>query len=679
MKWVSKLLLLAVFCSANVIYAQKSKENLKFGQIKPSDFDPTFYSVDSSAGAVYLFNNGKSSYVDNNDGFFSVVYEQHTRIRFMNKNGFGVATVNIPVYISDDYQTKLISLEASTFNLENGQVVETKLVKSALYTEGNHDETIYKFTFPNVKEGSIAEFQIKLNLPSYYFMPDWDFKQSYPVLYSSYEVNVPYFFNYAIIKKGIQDYVLDTATDVREQYYIRDKRNGATLGGNTLAVSTQATKHIWAMKNVPAFHAQPIMTRADNYVSGIEFQLSEIRMPEEDVKKVAQSWNKVSEQLLNNPYFGLELKYDNTWLKDDIQTATANATNNLEKVQGIFAFVRNNYNCIDHSSRLLSQPLKKVLQTRKGNVADINMVLTAMLKQVGLEAYPVILSTRHHEKVLRDYPVMHKFNYVITRVVVDDVNYYLDASRKYVGFNQLPEYCYNGFAREINDKDPILLRFDADSLKEYEMDMVQLKPDLANHTLNLSVNKTFCNIESQNARGIIMSTSLDAYMKAMQNQYNIPVRLTDVHADNLKELDDPLKLQFTAALNLNDDKDIIYLNPMLSDRILENPFTSQQRIYPIEMPYCPNQTYIFEMEVPDGYMVDELPKSARVQLNANEGSFEYIIVNKNNHIQMRCRLLMNKANFSPEDYATLRDFYAFIVQKESEHIVLKKNKTLPKP
>jgi hypothetical protein len=329
------------------------------------------------------------------------------------------------------------------------------------------------------------------------------------------------------------------------------------------------------MKNVPAFHAQPIMTRADNYVSGIEFQLSEIRMPEEDVKKFAQSWNKVSVQLLINPYFGLELKYDNTWLKDDIHTATANATNNLEKVQGIFAFVRNNYNCIDHSSRLLSQPLKKVLQTRPGNVADINMVLTAMLKQVGLEAYPVILSTRHHEKVLRDYPVMHKFNYVITRVVVDEVSYYLDASRKYVGFNQLPEYCYNGFAREINDKDPILLRFDADSLKEYEMDMVQLKPDLANHTLNLSVNKTFCNIESQNARGIIMSTTLDAYMKAMQNQYYIPVQLTDVHADNLKELDDPLKLQFTAALNLNDDKDIIYLNPMLSDRILENPFTSQ--------------------------------------------------------------------------------------------------------
>ncbi|MCZ0211905.1 hypothetical protein OZK63_41845, partial [Streptomyces sp. UMAF16] len=71
-------------------------------------------------------------------------------------------------------------------------------------------------------------------------------------------------------------------------------------------------------------------------------------------------------------------------------------------------------------------------------------------------------------------------------------------------------------------------------------------------------------------------------------------------------------------------------------------------------------------------------KSARVQLSGKEGSFEYLIVNKNNHIQMRCRLALNKANFDPDEYSTLRDFYAFIVQKESEQIVLKK-KVATKP
>ena len=44
-------------------------------------------------------------------------------------------------------------------------------------------------------------------------------------------------------------------------------------------------------------------------------------------------------------------------------------------------------------------------------------------------------------------------------------------------------------------------------------------------------------------------------------------------------------------------------------------------------------------------------------------------------IQMRSRIKLNKANFKPEDYSTLRDFFAFIVKKHGEQIVFKKKKT----
>ncbi len=666
-----QLVFMFTFCML-MAAAQKKREKLQFGRITAQDFKPAQYSIDSAADAVVLYNAGSSGYEGNSNGFFSVNYEQHSRIRLMHKNGFDAATVTIPLYISNDYQTKLVSLEAATFNLENGQVVETKLDKSALFTEVAKDITTYKFTYPNIKEGSIVEFHIKVILPGYSFMPDWDFQKKYPVLYSEYEVNVPYFFNYAIIKQGLQNYIIDTGTEVHQRYYIHEKGKSAAESGTTVAVSTQAVQHIWAMKDVPAFHPQKYMTSPDNYISAIQFQLSEIRMPEQDVEKLAQSWSKISEKLLKDPDFGLELNYNNNWLKDDIKTATANAINDLEKAQGIFAFVRDHYSCNDYRSRFLSAPLKKITQSKKGNVADINILLTAMLKQAGLEAYPVILSTRDHEKVLQNYPVMRKFNYVIARLFLNDENYYLDASRKNIGFNQLPVDCYNGFARVINDKEPLLIRFDADSVKEYQMDIVHVQPDAANRALNVVFNKSFGNFESQDVRNEITAASLDAYSKKLQKQFNVPVQIKDMHADNLKDLDEPLKLQYTAAFSFNPDDDLIYFNPILQDRMVDNPFKAESRIYPVEMPNCMNSTYLLDMDVPEGYVVDELPKSARVQLNEKEGSFEYLIVNKNNHIQMRCRLVLNKANFEPDDYGTLRDFYAFIVQKESEQIVLKK-------
>jgi hypothetical protein len=55
------------------------------------------------------------------------------------------------------------------------------------------------------------------------------------------------------------------------------------------------------------------------------------------------------------------------------------------------------------------------------------------------------------------------------------------------------------------------------------------------------------------------------------------------------------------------------------------------------MPYCIDETYILNMEVPLVYKVDELPKPARVTLNNNEGIFEYLIQQSGNNIQLRCR------------------------------------------
>jgi len=106
----------------------------------------------------------------------------------------------------------------------------------------------------------------------------------------------------------------------------------------------------------------------------------------------------------------------------------------------------------------------------------------------------------------------------------------------------------------------------------------------------------------------------------------------------------------------------------------KNPFASAERYYPVEMPFLKNQVFTLTMDIPNGYKVDELPKSTRVLLNEEDGMFEYLISNDGTGIQMRCTLVLHKAKFTNEDYQTLRDFYAFIVKKESEQIVFKKIK-----
>jgi hypothetical protein len=113
---------------------------------------------------------------------------------------------------------------------------------------------------------------------------------------------------------------------------------------------------------------------------------------------------------------------------------------------------------------------------------------------------------------------------------------------------------------------------------------------------------------------------------------------------------------------------------MLGEGYKENPFKAAERQYPVEIPFAIDETYTLNMEVPKGYMVDELPKSAKVLFNTDEGFFEYLIAKDAERVQFRARIKLNKANFKPEDYATLRDFFSFVVKKESEQIVFKKIK-----
>ena len=135
--------------------------------MKPEDFAPTVYSIDSSANAVYLYDVGSSHYEGNTKGMFNVVFRKHARVRLMNKNGFDEATVEIHLYNDGQLGDRLEDLDAATYNIENGKVVVTKVDKNSLFKDKGDKEIIQKFTFPNIKEGSIIEYDYKVSSPAY--------------------------------------------------------------------------------------------------------------------------------------------------------------------------------------------------------------------------------------------------------------------------------------------------------------------------------------------------------------------------------------------------------------------------------------------------------------------------------------------------------------------------------
>ncbi|HYH16778.1 MAG TPA: DUF3857 domain-containing protein [Flavisolibacter sp.] len=673
MKTVTPLLfaLIAFLCLPQSYLAAQDKLSLKFGKITPADFDLSKHSFDTSVGGVYIADIGSSEFEGNTKGWFSLIFKRHARIKILKKEGFDLANVEIPLYTSGySNEEKLISLKAATYHLENGAVVTTKLDESSIFKDKiNKNWVVKKFTLPAVKEGCILEFTYTITSDFLFNLQPWQFQGNYPRLWSEYNVSLPDFFNYVFLTQGSQKFDVKTTKETQGSYHVVEP--GGTQSDSRYQFDSRVSNHHWVMKNVPALKEEPFTTSVKNHISKIEFQLSQYRFPNTIPKNIMSDWYKTSEELLKDEDFGASLVKSNNWLDDDLKTITANSTTELEKAQKIYAYVRDNFTRT-HNGTQLTTALKNTFKARNGSVADINLLLIAMLKHENIDAEPVLLSTRDHGYTHEIYPLMNRFNYVVAKVTANDRTYFLDASKPRLGFNFLPIHCYNGHSRIIGSE-PKPVYFDADSLKEWKTTFVNFILDdkgklTGRYTKNLGY------YESLTIREKIAEKGKEGVFKTIKSSFSDNFELSDFQVDSLSNYEKPLAIKYDITLNNVGTEELIYLNPMLGEAYKDNYFKSAERLYPVEMPYTIDETYVMNMAIPDGYEVDEIPKSTKVALNEGEGSFEYIIVKGADMIQMRSRLQLKKANFYAEDYEGLRNFFDHIIKKHSEQVVFKKKK-----
>jgi len=485
---------------------------------------------------------------------------------------------------------------------------------------------------------------------------------------------MPAYFNYVTLSQGSLPFKVHTENFRLVNFGDYNYYNTVTRHVDVLSAQANVVTHRWVMSDVPALREEPYTTSLNNYIAKIEFQLASIQAPGYTSVNALETWNSLSEMLLKNQYFGEDLGQNNSWLKEDMNTITAGAGNDLSKAQKVYAYVRDHFACSSRNGVMLSNAsLKTIYANRSGNNADLNLLLTAMLTHEQIAADPVILSTRPNGFTNKIYPQLGRFNYVICKVTIGPSVYYLDASDPNIGFGQLPVQCYNGYGRVVNKEFPRLAVLSADSITEKASTMViigngekggleggvQLFPGMA---------------EAAEIRKTVKAEGEQEYLKKLRTSYPAEAVISGLEIDSLQLPDEPLGIAYNWQLALDSTVDRLYFTPMLTDRYRDNPFKAAERSYPVEMPHAIDQNYILTLDIPNGYSIEELPKSEKVLLNTDQGYYEYILSADEQSIHFRSRIRLMKANYKPEDYTTLRNFFAEIVKKQSEPIVFKKKK-----
>ena len=650
----------------------QDKSPARYGKITPADFDLSKQNFDSGAAAVVIADIGNSEFVGNTKGWFSLEFHRFRRVKILNKRGFDAATVEIPLYVSGKSEEKLESLKAVTYNLENGKIVETRLDDKSVFTDNvskNWKEK--KFTFPALKEGSIIEYSYEQSSDFLFQLQPWAFQGEYPCLWSEYNVGIPDFFQYVTLTQGYLPYDLKTSSTRNVTFRITFPGGAARDEKDTY--DDNVVDHRWVMKNVTALKQESYTTTLSNYIAKIEFQLSRYSFRGAMTHDVMGNWATFSDDLLKEDDFGADLNRNNSWMDEDLKSITRGASGSREKAKKIYAYVRDNFTCTAHSGLYITTSLKTVFKNKSGNVGEINLLLTAMLNHEKIPADPVILSTRSNGFTHQMYPLLNRFNYVICQAQIDSSVYYLDASDPSLGFGHIPERCYNGHARIVSKPAAMPVYFDSDSVKETSRTTVFISNEGKGKLTGVyqAIPGYF---ESAAIREKVKDKGEKEYFKTLQAAYTGDPVFSDTQIDSLKIPEEPVAVSYNFALKIDSSEDLYYFNPLMTEVYKENPFKAAERKYPVEMPHPIDETYVFNMDIPEGYTVDEMPKAAKVVFNDDEGFFEYLIAKDDERIQLRSRLKLVKATYKQEDYSVLRDFFAFVVKKQSEQIVFKKKK-----
>ncbi|GAA4308267.1 DUF3857 domain-containing protein [Nibribacter koreensis] len=645
-----------------------SQDPLKLGQTTAEELNMKVYAQDTSAAAVVLYDYGHSSFLYTKGD--QVQLKRLMRIKILKKAGLDQANISIPFYRKDfNHKEEVLDLKGFTYNLEGGKVVKVKLDEKAVFEE-KEDINWYvkKIAMPNVKVGSVIEvaYTIKSDFLS---ILKWTFQSSIPVAWSEYRVNMMPFYEYTHLLSGFQKFHLEDMKVITQAVAFTSEQQSDRVTTERWGSATyKLAQYRWVMKDVPAFTDEPYMTGSEDYLSKLEFTLTKVQYPESKPVYMAGTWEGLAAELQKEEWFGLQLQ-NTAVFKKAVEEAAANSPDLLTKVKNIEAYVKKQM-VWDGKHRIYSESIKKAYDARTGSSADINLLLTAMLREAGIDAKPMLVSTRSHGTPAMNMPMVSTFNYVIAAVKVGEATYLLDATDRDLPFGVLPYRCLNGqgWVTSLPAGKWLPLK-NSERNTQLVSAQMEIKPT---GEVTGKMEESYGGMSAHQMRATIKEQGRDNYVKKLASQ-NPEWTRQDMSLVNLDKNDKDLKASYTLhRAGESQPVSLLYVSPMLNHATHENPFKLANRLFPIDFATPQDETYVFTYALPAGYEVEEMPKAINLSLPDNSAKFSYMVQVADGKLQIMSKLNINKPVFTAKEYQDLRELYSRMVAKHAEKVVLKK-------
>ncbi|MBC3847472.1 DUF3857 domain-containing protein [Winogradskyella echinorum] len=631
-------------------------QNIEFGSVSIEELQENYYSQDSSAHAAILYLKETIDFEHNQTSGLKQKRDVHVRIKIYDKEGFEWATRKVTLFETRSRGEKLVDLTGSTYNYVNGAIKIENLKDDGIFEENmsKYFKAI-SFTFPNVQKGSIIEYKYSIISP-YLAIDEVALQYSIPIKKLDVLISKPKTYKY--------NTVLNPKSHFQPKLKYLDYSENKGMQVNYDRV-------IKILENdVPSLETEPFSGNVNNYRAKLNFELSGTLTQYGTVSRdFSASWEKISKTISESSRFGLESEKKGFY-KKDLNELLGDTVDELKVTNLVENYVKSKVKWNNQYGKYTQKGIREAYKQGEGNVADINLLVVSMLRSRGIDANPVLVSTRNNGVPL--FPTKNGFNYVICMVKIGSNHLFIDATEPHAINNLLPK-------RVLNWQGLVVLEEGSNKW----VDLIANNNSIDATALNIKIEDDY-SVSGKVRKNMTFYRALD-YRKKYFNHTNEEhikslesnkgdIEISELNYESGNDNSQPVKVTYNYKLSDGVDEigDKLYFSPLLFLAIKESPFKLEERKYPIDFVIPFADKYKINIMLPEGYKVESLPENRGMEFKAGEAKFTYIAKENGKYLQLSVQLEINNPLILPADYKDFKDFYSKIVEKQAEQIVLTK-------
>jgi hypothetical protein len=592
------------------------------------------------------------------------VHSIHRRVyRILRPGGRGRGVFDVPF----DKDTKILNMKAwslpagggKEYEIKEKDAVETQLTEGELYSDTRHRI----LSIPAAEPGATVAYEYEQRERPYILQDIWWFQNPDPVRQSRFILQLPPGWRY------------------RAVWIHHDSVSPQEDGNNQLR---------WDLADVSAVEREPEMPAPQSIVG---------RMVVNYVPPSGASANSMdSWQDIGKWYAALttDRKLASPEIKQKVSDLTAGSNDTLSKLRALTGFMQKEIRYVAIEVGIggyQPHPADSVYVNRYGDCKDKATLLAAMLHEIGIESFYVLVNTRRGV-IAPDYPPGLNFNHVILAISlpadVRDTDLLAIVKHPKYGrlllFDPTSTLTPLGYLPSFEQANYGMLAA-ADGGELIEMPLLPASANRLGRAAHLTLapdgsisgsveeirQGDFAEIRRSQllaAQGVERAKVIESFLGSFLPNF----RLTKASVGNLNAQDQMLVLNYELVVPnyAQTAGDLLLVRPRVVGEKARTILEEKERKYGIEFNTAALETDLFELTLPPGYVPDELPRPLDIDYDFASYSSKVEMIG-GNVLRYTRKYQIKDVMIPPARLGDLKKFFHQILADEANTAVFKKS------